>query len=468
MKKKKLALGGFLSGGLSGASTGLQIGSMFGPAGSIVGATLGLIGGGILGSKQEDIAKNQAKQELLLRQLPIEPKQGYQREFAYGGDLSLRRNINTNKGTDRIPVDVNGNPTLKNNIALTDDGEVIWNKYVFSKKLGYADKAMNIASKYKIYLGENFDKFSPIHIKDLNRELENLRLEQEMNKPKTKLSKLPKLQKGASLSEIEYLTRDIKKEDIAKNQAKQELQKGASLSEIEYLTRDIKKDLLPGAIGQGTSLLAQGINLLTNKPKTVLPQNITPRYLDYTENLQNIYSEGNKAINTVIAASRNNPIDIGTAVSRIYSEIGKQASDYRTKIAAANMDLYNRAQEFNAKSAAETNELNAREQAGYEKAKQNLYQGIGNFTSGLSKDLISSKWSAIGLLNMGDRYKFDPETGKIINTAKTTSTTSTTENPTSYFNFSKAPLLGYKPPFNKYFGYKYPYNLYKTNINYGI
>ena len=40
MKKKKLALGGFLSGGLSGASTGLQIGSMFGPAGSIVGATL--------------------------------------------------------------------------------------------------------------------------------------------------------------------------------------------------------------------------------------------------------------------------------------------------------------------------------------------------------------------------------------------------------------------------------------------
>lgn len=438
MKKKKLALGGSLSGGLSGASTGLQIGSMFGPAGSIVGATLGLIGGGILGSKQEDIAKNQAKQELLLRQLPIEPKQGYQREFAYGGDLSLRRNINTNKGTDRIPVDVNGNPTLKNNIALTDDGEVIWNKYVFSKKLGYADKAMNIASKYKIYLGENFDKFSPIHIKDLNRELENLRLEQEMNKPKTKLSKLPKLQKGASLSEI------------------------------EYLTRDIKKDLLPGAIGQGTSLLAQGINLLTNKPKTVLPQNITPRYLDYTEDLQNIYSEGNKAINTVIAASRNNPIDIGTAVSRIYSEIGKQASDYRTKIVAANMDLYNRAQEFNAKSAAETNELNAREQAGYEKAKQNLYQGIGNFTSGLSKDLISSKWSAIGLLNMGDRYKFDPETGKIINTAKTTSTTSTTENPTSYFNFSKAPLLGYKPPFNKYFGYKYPYNLYKTNINYGI
>lgn len=438
MKKKKLALGGFLSGGLSGTSTGLQIGSMFGPAGSIVGATLGLIGGGILGSKQEDIAKNQAKQELLLRQLPIEPKQGYQREFAYGGDLSLRRNINTNKGTDRIPVDVNGNPTLKNNIALTDDGEVIWNKYVFSKKLGYADKAMNIASKYKIYLGENFDKFSPIHIKDLNRELENLRLEQEMNKPKTKLSKLPKLQKGASLSEI------------------------------EYLTRDIKKDLLPGAIGQGTSLLAQGINLLTNKPKTVLPQNITPRYLDYTEDLQNIYSEGNKAINTVIAASRNNPIDIGTAVSRIYSEIGKQASDYRTKIVAANMDLYNRAQEFNAKSAAETNELNAREQAGYEMAKQNLYQGIGNFTSGLSKDLISSKWSAIGLLNMGDRYKFDPETGKIINTAKTTSTTSTTENPTSYFNFSKAPLLGYKPPFNKYFGYKYPYNLYKTNINYGI
>lgn len=438
MKKKKLALGGFLSGGLSGTSTGLQIGSMFGPAGSIVGTTLGLIGGGILGSKQEDIAKKQAKQELLLRQLPIEPKQGYQREFAYGGDLSLRRNINTNKGTDRIPVDVNGNPTLKNNIALTDDGEVIWNKYVFSKKLGYADKAMNIASKYKIYLGEDFDKFSPIHIKDLNRELENLRLEQEMNKPKTKLSKLPKLQKGASLSEI------------------------------EYLTRDIKKDLLPGAIGQGTSLLAQGINLLTNKPKTVLPQNITPRYLDYTENLQNIYSEGNKAINTVIAASRNNPIDIGTAVSRIYSEIGKKASDYRTKIAAANMDLYNRAQEFNAKSAAETNELNAREQAGYEMAKQNLYQGIGNFTSGLSKDLISSKWSAIGLLNMGDRYKFDPETGKIINTAKTTSTTSTTENPTSYFNFSKAPLLGYKPPFNKYFGYKYPYNLYKTNINYGI
>jgi len=438
MKKKKLALGGFLSGGLSGTSTGLQIGSMFGPAGSIVGATLGLIGGGILGSKQEDIAKNQAKQELLLRQPPIEPKQGYQREFVYGGNLSLRRNINTNKGTDRIPVDVNGNPTLKNSIALTDDGEVIWNKYVFSKKLGYADKAMNIASKYKIYLGENFDKFSPIHIKDLNRELENLRLEQEMNKPKTKLSKLPKLQKGASLSEI------------------------------EYLTRDIKKDLLPGAIGQGTSLLAQGINLLTNKPKTVLPQNITPRYLDYTENLQNIYSEGNKAINTVIAASRNNPIDIGTAVSRIYSEIEKQASDYRTKIAVANMDLYNKAQEFNARAAAEVNELNAREQAGYEMAKQNLYQGIGNFTSGLSKDLISSKWSAIGLLNMGDRYKFDPKTGKIINTAKTTSTTLTSENPTSYFNFSKAPLLGYKPPFNKYFGYKYPYNLYKTNINYGI
>jgi len=418
--------------------SGLNQKSTFGPAGFIVGTTLGLIGGGILGSKQEDIAKNQAKQELLLRQPPIEPKQGYQREFVYGGNLSLRRNINTNKGTDRIPVDVNGNPTLKNSIALTDDGEVIWNKYVFSKKLGYADKAMNIASKYKIYLGENFDKFSPIHIKDLNRELENLRLEQEMNKPKTKLSKLPKLQKGASLSEI------------------------------EYLTRDIKKDLLPGAIGQGTSLLAQGINLLTNKPKTVLPQNITPRYLDYTENLQNIYSEGNKAINTVIAASRNNPIDIGTAVSRIYSEIGKQASDYRTKIAATNMDLYNRAQEFNAKSAAEVNELNAREQAGYEMAKQNLYQGIGNFTSGLSKDLISSKWSAIGLLNMGDRYKFDPKTGKIINTAKTTSTTLTSENPTSYFNFSKAPLLGYKPPFNKYFGYKYPYNLYKTNINYGI
>ena len=114
------------------------------------------------------------------------------------------------------------------------------------------------------------------------------------------------------------------------------------------------------------------------------------------------------------------------------------------------MDLYNRAQEFNAKSAAETNELNAREQAGYEKAKQNLYQGIGNFTSGLSKDLISSKWSAIGLLNMGDRYKFDPVTGKII----TTSTTSTSENlgrlHSTYFKISRMPLREYKPSYNLY------------------
>ena len=73
--------------------------------------------------------------------------------------------------------------------------EKLYGINMYFRKARYADKAMNIASKYKIYLGENFDKFSPIHIKDLNRELENLRLEQEMNKPKTKLSKLPKLQK---------------------------------------------------------------------------------------------------------------------------------------------------------------------------------------------------------------------------------------------------------------------------------
>ena len=82
---------------------------MFGPAGSIVGATLGLIGGGILGSNKKILLKSKQNKNVI-KTAPIEPKQGYQREFAYGGDLSLRRNINTNKGTDRIPVDVNEIP----------------------------------------------------------------------------------------------------------------------------------------------------------------------------------------------------------------------------------------------------------------------------------------------------------------------------------------------------------------------
>ena len=87
--------------------------------------------------------------------------------------------------TDSIPTDAQGNPAIASGqqpIAMTDSGEIVWNGYVFSDKLGYAQKAKNILRRYRLRGGTDFSGLDRISKTQMDSEFANLADEQELYK----------------------------------------------------------------------------------------------------------------------------------------------------------------------------------------------------------------------------------------------------------------------------------------------
>lgn len=115
---------------------------------------------------------------------------------ANGGPI-INEMPNGNYGTDQIPTDSQGMPTKQSGrpaIALTDAGEVTWNGYVFSKDLGFAPKAKSIMNKYKMRLGDRFDKGDKYAQAGLDKAMTELAQQQEAVRPKS-----PEEQQGQQL-----------------------------------------------------------------------------------------------------------------------------------------------------------------------------------------------------------------------------------------------------------------------------
>jgi len=87
--------------------------------------------------------------------------------------------------TDTMPVDASGNPTSVSKrppVAMLDSGEVVWNGYVFSQDLGFAEKAKRVLNRYKLRLGDDFSGKDRISKTQMNSELADLADEQERYK----------------------------------------------------------------------------------------------------------------------------------------------------------------------------------------------------------------------------------------------------------------------------------------------
>jgi len=93
--------------------------------------------------------------------------------------------------TDSIPTDKDGNPSSvsgRPTVAMTDNGEVIWNGYVFSDDLGFAKKAKTVLSRYKLRLGDDFSGRDKVSKSQMDTELADLADEQEQYKQINKIS----------------------------------------------------------------------------------------------------------------------------------------------------------------------------------------------------------------------------------------------------------------------------------------
>ena len=201
--------------GAIGAVTGGAIGTVIAPGiGTSIGAS---IGGSVGGSVQKaDEAKEQqaqmqqqaAQQAGQTQSQMAQPQMQYQPTFAYGGDMNMKTaglysttdvpvlqkgglidyNGQTHEGVDGgIPVDETGNPSAisgKPTVALTEDKEVSWvtpegETYIFSDRLGFANDAKKIMTRYEKKLGKDLDGEDRLAREAMNRELSMLMQDQE-------------------------------------------------------------------------------------------------------------------------------------------------------------------------------------------------------------------------------------------------------------------------------------------------
>jgi hypothetical protein len=151
-------------------------------AGPIMGG-IGAIGGAVSNSmtQQDQLnVQNQMQQKATFNQ-NLDPR--YLQGYADGGNIVEMPQ--SNSSVDSIPTDGQGNPATTSGqraIAMTDSGEVIWNGYVFSDKLGFSKKAKTVLKRYKLRLGDDFSGRDRISKEQMNRELSDLADEQELYK----------------------------------------------------------------------------------------------------------------------------------------------------------------------------------------------------------------------------------------------------------------------------------------------
>ena len=452
----KLGTGGAMSGGLSMAGTGASIGSAFGPVGTVVGGAVGLIGGAIMGGAAEEREKKAAEMQRTLQIAaanPVNAKTGYTNTFETGGNMNIGQtpiqiNPQNNNPADNIPTDAQGNPSVVSGnapIAMTDDGEVIWNGYVFSNKLGFAKKAKKIIDSFKLKLGEDLDRKDAPAKEALDLHLMKLANEQDEYKIKNNIKdELPNKLVGGKLLDTFNPLPDVEKVPLytpteankmfgtAKNKYEGlnlpelptklgspnlNIRQSSTLksgdNELKTLEGSIKKDMLPGIIGQGLSLAGQTVKLLTDTPEYQAPITVNPHTIDLTKDKLNLAVDKERAMTQANRAARGDMAAMIETTNQIGSNYNKALSDLQTKEATTNAQILTDAEKMNAESMAKTRELNAQEKAGYDSAVMQTIRDLGGMSSGISRDFAAAKNAAMMILNSGDRYIFDEKTGRI-------------------------------------------------------
>lgn len=238
----------YAKGILGATTTGATAGATFGPWGALIGGAVGLVGsgigaitGGIRGSNALDRYKyqlaqaqdfalgnwNTANTELKTNMFDNSLKSFY-RSSAYGGELGTHGSDFTNdlryinvggtheqnpNGGVQMGVNEEGTPNL------VEEGEVVFNDYVFSNRLKPSKKALNDSLIGDKYLGMTYAEIAE-KLAEKSEEMPNDRIEQ--NTLNANLGRL------ASIQEEHRLRKE------ARESAANEFKKGGPLSKEEY------------------------------------------------------------------------------------------------------------------------------------------------------------------------------------------------------------------------------------------
>lgn len=241
-------LGGWLkehSGGIIGGLTTLGGAAMtlVNPiaGAAMLGSGVGMINNDIQQSKQADMAKSQAKEQTAAMNQQNKAAYIQQKEqemfgdsnmpiMAAGGFIPTNDYMGqTHEGPDGgIPIDASGNPSVQSNqqpVGLVENGEVGFDRFIFSDKLKlpksketFADKAKSIKSKYKKRLGEDFkgnDKYAKealeLELTSLSEQQEELKLKkaQELglintNETQQSSGQMPQFEDGGVVPREQY------------------------------------------------------------------------------------------------------------------------------------------------------------------------------------------------------------------------------------------------------------------------
>lgn len=144
-----------LSGGLKRAGEGATLGSAFGPVGTLIGGSIGLVAGAAEGiSGNEKRKKEESTANTLADRREAERSKGILSSYQqgnntnqiyakYGGAIQKMLNGGNLQSLSSENVEVQGPSHENGGVALSPDvevegGETINNNYVFSKELGYA------------------------------------------------------------------------------------------------------------------------------------------------------------------------------------------------------------------------------------------------------------------------------------------------------------------------------------------
>lgn len=238
----------YAKGILGATAAGASAGATFGPWGALIGGAVGLVGsgigaitGGIRGSNALDRYKyqlaqaqdfalgnwNTANTELKTNMFDNSLKSFY-RSSAYGGELGTHGSDFTNdlryinvggtheqnpNGGVQMGVDEEGTPNL------VEEGEVVFNDYVFSDRLKPSKKALNDSLIGDKYLGMTYAEIAE-KLAEKSEEMPNDRIEQ--NTLNANLGRL------ASIQEEHRLRKE------ARESAANEFKRGGPLSKKEY------------------------------------------------------------------------------------------------------------------------------------------------------------------------------------------------------------------------------------------
>jgi hypothetical protein len=312
-----------------------------------------------------------------------------------------------------IPIDQMGNPSVITGaptVALTEDGEVATTvdgkPYVFSKKLGTADKAKEIQKKYKKRIESN----DIISAETMNRELRKLVAENEANKPKDNTNKLFN---GGPL------------ENLNLEEAYQAWVGSGAGSANDYTSYDPAKDALGSIAAQGT--IAAGANALGaalfKKPEDIRYTPVTAPKVDFSnERLiaeQNAVQAKRAAINRATAGGGSTEAakaQANLASAAINTGLGQQLGTSIQREETLNKDRLYDAATRNASMKTQTDLYNTRMLQDFrEKQMGYLESGVGAI-QGAATDYNSARRMG-DLLNIeagrsGYRVVIDPVTGE--------------------------------------------------------